>query len=234
MKFNNNGYDEDLYANPMNFANNGGSGNSSNDGENGNGGTNSSVNAGSPKGDSGAKGGDVGSSDVSNIGSGSDSDAGNRLARNNNFNANVNEKQNNKSSQSGVGSFNTKSSSGNNNKQQLNRSNNSQNSVLGKQDEKSVDKGGKFDLKKSFLNKFKFKLQKNTKEEEKTEAEVNRCNPCNEFKAGNGLDFGCIDWGKCAFAKPCCKKFPQPCSCFAYMCVGITVVGGLVSSIILF
>ena len=97
-----------------------------------------------------------------------------------------------------------------------------------------VDKGGKYDLKKSLLNKFKFKLQKNTKEEEKAEAEANRCDPCNEFKAGNGLDLGCVDWGKCAFAKPCCKKFPYPCSCMAYMCFGVTFIGGLLGSIILF
>ena len=97
-----------------------------------------------------------------------------------------------------------------------------------------IDQGGKFDLKKSLLNKFKFRLQKDTKEEAKAEAEANRCDPCNEFKAGNGLDFGCVDWGKCAFAKPCCKKFPYPCSCMAYLCFGVTFIGGLLGSIILF
>ena len=102
------------------------------------------------------------------------------------------------------------------------------------QDAKSQDNGGKYDMKKAYLNKFKFKLQKNSAEEEKAEAEANRCDPCNEFKAGNGLDFGCIDWGKCAFMKPCCKKAPYPCGCFAYMCFGITFIGGLISSILLF
>jgi len=137
-----------------------------------------------------------------------------------------------KSAQSGLGSFSTKSGGGSKGGSLVGGGNQAGGAGNGQQN--SPDKGGKFDITKSFLNKFKFKLQKNTREEEKTEAEVNRCNPCNEFKAGNGLDFGCIDWGKCAFLKPCCKKFPQPCSCFAYMCVGITVVGGLVSSIILF
>lgn len=103
----------------------------------------------------------------------------------------------------------------------------------GKQDEE-VDKGGKYDFKKSLLKKFNFKLQKNTKEEEKAEAEANRCDPCNEFKGENGLDMGCVDWGKCGFAKPCCKKFPYPCGCFGYMCLGVTFVGGLISSLILF
>ena len=98
----------------------------------------------------------------------------------------------------------------------------------------NIDQGGKYDLKKSLLNKFKFRLQKDSVEEAKAEAEANRCDPCNEFKAGNGLDFGCIDWGKCAFAKPCCKKFPYPCSCMAYMCFGVTFIGGLLGSIILF
>lgn len=107
-------------------------------------------------------------------------------------------------------------------------------SASGSANGQQVDKGGKYDAKKALLNKFKFRLQKNSKEEEKAEAEANRCDPCNEFKSGNGLDFGCIDWGKCAFAKPCCKKFPYPCSCFAYMCFGVTFIGGLVSSIVLF
>jgi len=104
----------------------------------------------------------------------------------------------------------------------------------GAKDAKTQDNGGKYDMKKAFLNKFKFKLQKNSAEEEKAEAEANRCDPCNELKAGNGLDFGCIDWGKCAFIKPCCKKAPYPCGCFAYMCFGITFIGGLISSILLF
>ncbi len=102
------------------------------------------------------------------------------------------------------------------------------------QDAKTQDNGGKYDMKKAYLNKFKFKLQKNSEEEAKAEAEANRCDPCNELKAGNGLDFGCIDWGKCAFMKPCCKKAPHPCGCFAYMCFGITFIGGLISSILLF
>lgn len=102
------------------------------------------------------------------------------------------------------------------------------------QDPKTQDNGGKYDMKKAYLNKFKFKLQKNSEEEAKAEAEANRCDPCNELKAGNGLDFGCIDWGKCAFIKPCCKKAPYPCGCFAYMCFGITFIGGLISSILLF
>ena len=100
--------------------------------------------------------------------------------------------------------------------------------------DKEVDKGGKYDAKKALLNKFKFKLQKNTSEEEKAEAEINRCNPCNEFDARNGCDLGCVDWGKCAFVKPCCKRMNPPCSCFAYMCMGVTFVGGLLSSILLF
>ncbi len=102
------------------------------------------------------------------------------------------------------------------------------------QKSQTQDQGGKYNLKKAYLNKFKFKLQKNSEEEAKAEAEANRCDPCNELKAGNGLDFGCIDWGKCAFIKPCCKKAPYPCGCFAYMCFGITFVGGLISTILLF
>ena len=104
----------------------------------------------------------------------------------------------------------------------------------GTANDKEVDKGGKYDAKKALLNKFKFKLQKNTSEEEKAEAEINRCNPCNEFDARNGCDLGCVDWGKCAFVKPCCKRMNPPCSCFAYMCMGVTFVGGLLSSILLF
>ena len=99
---------------------------------------------------------------------------------------------------------------------------------------KEVDKGGKYDTTKALLNKFKFRAQKNTEEEAKAEAEANRCDPCNEFKVGNGLDLGCVDWGKCAYFKPCVKKFPYPCSCMAYLCFGVTFVGGLLSSIILF
>ena len=98
----------------------------------------------------------------------------------------------------------------------------------------NVDQGGKYDTTKALLNKFKFRLQKNSDEEAKAEAEANRCDPCNEFKVGNGLDLGCVDWGKCAYFKPCVKKFPYPCSCMAYLCLGVTFVGGLLSSIILF
>lgn len=96
------------------------------------------------------------------------------------------------------------------------------------------EQGGQLASKKAVLNKLKFKTQKDSAEKQKAEEEASRCDPCNDLKAGNGLDLGCIDWGKCSFMKPCCKKAPHPCGCFAYMCFGITFVGGLISTMFLF
>ena len=92
---------------------------------------------------------------------------------------------------------------------------------------------GNKSFSKDIVNKLKVKVQGDSKKEAKAEEEANKLNPLNELDPSNGLDFGVIDYGSCAYLKPCCKRLPAPCGCLAYLALAITFVGGMVTSIII-
>ncbi len=92
---------------------------------------------------------------------------------------------------------------------------------------------GNKNFSKDLLNNFKAGIQKDSKEEEEQEEEASKLDPLHELDPTNGLDFGIIDYGKCAFLKPCCKRLPRPCSCMAYCAFAITFLGGMIASLII-
>lgn len=74
---------------------------------------------------------------------------------------------------------------------------------------------------------------KKDKSNEKKDAADKVLDVLEEIDPTSGFKFGIMDYGKCEFMRPCCKKLPTPCGCMAYLALAITFVGGMIGSIII-
>ena len=90
----------------------------------------------------------------------------------------------------------------------------------------------KKNIAKDFLNGLK-NGKGNDKAEEKEKDDIQKLDPISEIDPTRDLNFGVVDYGKCEFMRPCCKKLPSPCGCMAYFALAITFVGGMIGSIII-
>ena len=89
----------------------------------------------------------------------------------------------------------------------------------------------KKNIAKEMMNKMK--MGKVDKEKEQQVEEGKKIDPIQEIDPTSGFDFGLVDYGKCEFMRPCCKRLPNPCGCMAYFALAITLVGGMIGSIII-
>lgn len=62
--------------------------------------------------------------------------------------------------------------------------------------------------------------------------EGSQCDPCYEISPNNMCKFDVIDWDKCTFMKPCCRKVPH-CGNYAKFALAVTFVGAMVGMFIL-
>jgi len=90
----------------------------------------------------------------------------------------------------------------------------------------------KKNIAKELLNGLK--NDKNDKNEEKEKEDIQKLDPISEIDPTSDFSLGVLDYGKCEFMRPCCKRLPNPCGCMAYLALAITFVGGMIGSIILF